>query len=327
MALSVSALVDYVIENENDLVTKSLFTPRTSEIINSQGNVMAGVKFAEQINVLATDAIFQDGTGCTRTPSGNTAITQRKVTVGDIVVVEDLCVATLNKKYTSKMLAKGSDVNKLPFEKEFGDLKTETIAEQLEIAIWQGNTDSAGDSTNARFDGFIKLIDAAGASINANATTYGVTAGPVATATGIVAANVVSIINAMWLALPARLQGKSDIRIFCGWDVFYKYVAAYTALNLFAFAPKGSEVGAEGGEIVIPATNYKLTAVHGLDGTSRLYSIRTANMYAAVDLLNEEDTFKLMPDQFQNYLRFEAHFKYGVNVAFPGEIVTFKFIG
>ncbi len=324
MALSVSTLVDYVIENEKLLVSKSLFSPRTSEIINAQGNIMVGVSFAEQINILATDAVFQDGTGCTRTPTGTTSITQRKVTVGDIVVVEDLCVSTLNKKYTSKMLANGSDINKLPFEQEFGDLKTATIAENLEIAIWQGNTDSAGDATNARFDGFIKLIDASAVAIPANTAALGVTGGPVSTSTGIIASNVVSIINAMWLGLPARLQGKSDVRIFCGWDVFYKYVAAYTALNLFAFAPKGNEVGAEGGEIVIPGTNYKLTAVHGLDGTSRLFSMRTSNMFAAVDLQNEEDTFKLMPDQFQNYLRFEAHFKYGVNIAFPAEVVSFK---
>lgn len=326
MAISVSTLVDYVKENENELVVKSLFDGRTSDIIRSEGTVMTGVKFAEQINVLATDAIFQNGEGCTRTSSGTTSVTQRKVTVGDIVVVEDLCVKTLNKKCLSKALAAGSNTNVLPFEQELTDLKSATIAEQLEVAIWQGDTDSAGDSTNARFDGFRKLVDASGSATNSNATAYGI-AVVVATATGIVAANVVSIVNSMWLALPARLQGKKDIRIFCGWDVFYKYVAAYTALNLFAFAPKGSEVGAEGGEILIPGTNYKLTAVHGLDGTNRLYSMRTSNMFAGVDLQGEEDTFRMQPDQYNDFLHFDAHFKYGVNIAFPAEVVTFKFIG
>ena len=326
MSLSVTTLVDYVIENEDLLVTKSLFSPKTSEIINSQGNVMVGVKFAEQINILATDAIFQNGEGCTRTATGNTSITQRKVTIGDIVVVEDICVKTLNKKYTSKMLANGSEGNTIPFEKEFTDLKSATIAEQLEQAIWKGDTDSAGDSTLARLDGFIKLIDVAAASVVGNALANGI--GTVVTAAaGIVSTNVVAIVNAMWLGLPSRLQGKSDIRIFCGWDVFYKYVAAYTALNLFAFAPKGNEVGAEGGEIAIPGTNYILTAVHGLDGTNRLFAMRTSNMFAAVDLQNEEDEFTITPDQFNDYLRFKAHFKYGVNVAFPAEIVQFKFIG
>lgn len=324
MAISLSTLTDYVIEKENELVVKSLFDGRTSDLIRSEGTVQTGVKFAEQVNVLTTDAIFQNGEGCTRTSSGTTSVSQRKIVIGDIVVVEDLCVKTLNKKYLSKALAAGSNTNVLPFEQELTDLKSAMIAEQLEIAIWQGNLLSAGDSTNARFDGYVIIIDGAGNAIPANTAALGVTGGPVSTATGIVASNVVSIVNAMWLGLPARVQGKKDVRIFCGWDVFYKYVAAYTALNLFAFAPKGNEVGAEGGEIVIPGTNYKLTAVHGLDGTSRLFSIRMSNMFAGVDLQGEEDTFRMQPDQYNDFLHFDAHFKYGVQVAFPAEIVQFK---
>jgi hypothetical protein len=145
-------------------------------------------------------------------------------------------------------------------------------------------------------------------------------------ATGITSANATTIVNNMWGKIPADVQGSDDLLIFCGWDVFYTYVAAYTAANLFAFAPKGNEVGAASGEITIPGTNYKLTAVHGLDGTNRLFSIRTSNMFAGVDLQNEEDKFSIMEDQFKDFLRFKAHFKYGVNVAFPAEIVSFKLV-
>jgi hypothetical protein len=97
MSLDVSTLVDYVIENENLLITKSLFTSRTSDLIRTEGTVMTGIKFAEQINILSTDAIFQNGDGCTRVSSGSTSITQRKVTVGNIAVVEDICVKDLRK--------------------------------------------------------------------------------------------------------------------------------------------------------------------------------------------------------------------------------------
>jgi hypothetical protein len=116
MALDVSTLVSYVIENEDLLITKSLFGARTSELIIAEGTVMTGVKFAEQINILDTDAIFQNGVGCTKVSSGSTSITQRKVTIGEIAVIEDICVKTLNKTYLSKALAKGSNSNALPFE-------------------------------------------------------------------------------------------------------------------------------------------------------------------------------------------------------------------
>jgi hypothetical protein len=322
MALSVSSLTNYVIENEDLLVAKSLFGSRTSDLIRSEGTVMTGVKHAEKINILASDAIFQNGEGCTRTSSGSTTITQREVAVGDIAVVEDICVKTLNKKYLSKKMAKGSENNDLPFEQEYTDLKAKTIAKQLEIAIWQGDTES-GDANLSRFDGLIKLIDAAGTAVAANAAAY-ISGGAIASGTGILVSNVKSIVNAMWLALPADVTGQDDIRVFCGWDTFNKFVNAFTDQNLFNFAPTGSEVSAANGVVVIPGTNYKLTAVHGLDGTNRLFAGRMSNFFAAVDLEGEEDKFTMMEDQFKDYLRFKAHFKYGVNVAFPNEIVQFE---
>lgn len=317
MALDVSTLVDYVIENTDLLVSKSLFSGRTVDLIAAEGNVMTGVKNAEQINILATDAIFQSGAGCTRTPSGTTSITQRAVTVGEVAIVEDICVKTLNKKYLSKKLAAGSlaEKQKIPFEREYTDLKAGTISEQLEVAIWRGDTTSV-DENLKRFDGYIKLIDAAGTAVNGNPT--GITTG-----TGITAANVKGIVSGIWTVLPARIQGKADVRIFCGWDVFALFVSAYTDANLFNFSPSGSEVKAENGEVVIPGTYYKLTAVHGLDATNRLFAMRTSNMFAGTDMENEEEKWEILPDQFKNYLRFNAEFKYGVNVAFPDEIVEF----
>jgi hypothetical protein len=49
-------------------------------------------------------------------------------------------------------------------------------------------------------------------------------------------------------------------------------------------------------------------------------------MFAGVDLENEYEQFSMMEDQFKDYLRFKAQFKYGVNVAFPDEIVSFKLV-
>jgi hypothetical protein len=321
MALIVSSLTNYVIENEDLLVAKSLFGARTSDLILTEGTVLTGVKFAEKINILATDAIFQNGAGCTRVSSGTTSLTQRQVTVGDIAVVEDICVKTLNTTYESKKLAKGSETNVLPFEQQYTDLKALTIAKQLEIAIWQGDTTST-DANLSRFDGLIKLIDAAGTAVASNAAAY-IAGGAIAAATGIIGTNVKAIVNSMWLALPADVTGAEDIRVLCGWDTFNKFVNAYTDQNLFNFAPTGSEVSAANGVVIIPGTNYKLTAVHGLDGTNRLFAGRMSNFYAGVDLENEEDEFSMMEDQFKDYIRFKAHFKYGVNVAFPNELTQF----
>lgn len=323
-ALVVSGLTDYVHENDEILLTKSMFSGKTADLIASEGNLMIGVKSTEKVAILATDAIFQSGDGCTRTPSGSTSLTQRTITVGSIVVIEDICVIDLEKKYISRKMAKGSNNNKLPFEQEYSNLKAETVAKQLEIAIWQGDTNHGNVNLN-KFDGFIKLIDAASGVILSNAAAYGI-AVPITAVTGITLANVKSVVESTWLALPADIMGKDDIRVFCGWDVFNKFINSYKDQNLFNFAPTGSEVKAENGEVTIPGTTYKLTAVHGLDGTNRLFAMRMENMVEATDLESDYEQFKMMPDQFDDYLRFKMRFKFGVQIGFPDQIVSFKLV-
>lgn len=321
MALSVGTLTSYVIENEDLLVAKSLFGGRTADLISAEGTVMTGVKYAEKINILATDAIFQNGAGCTRVSSGTTSLTQRQVTIGEVAVVEDICVKTLNTTYMSKKMTRGANnENTLPFEQEYADLKAKTIAKQLEVAIWKGDTTSV-DANLSRFDGLIKLIDNAGAAVEANVQAYTGEVSPISTS--ITTSNVKKIVDAMWLALPSDIQGQDDVRIFCGWDTFNKYISAFRDQNLFNFAPTGREVSIANGEVVIPGTTYILTAVHGLDGTNRLFAMRMSNVFAGVDLENDYEQFSIMEDQFKDYLRFKAQFKFGVNVAFPNEIVEF----
>lgn len=321
MAFDVSALANYTAENENLLVMKSLFGSKTKQLIQAEGNVMTGVKSSEKINIMDTDAIFQNGGTCGFTSSGSTNITQRSVSVGKIKVNESLCPKTLESKYTQKALQIGSKYEKIPFEQQYTEQKAGKIAENLEKGMWQGDT-ASGDVNLNKFDGLIKILDASGVTVAANAAAFIGT--PITAGTGITVANAKAIVNATWLALPVNVQGKDDVRIFCGWDTFNKFVSAYTDSNLFHFAPSGSEVSAANGEVIIPGTNYKLTAVHGLDGTDRLFGLRMSNIYEATDLENEEERWEIFFAKEADEIRFIAEFKDGVNVAFPNEVVSFK---
>lgn len=318
MAFNVSALADYTEQNAEKLVFKSLFGARTQEIIAAEGTIQTGIKSAETINILDTDATFQTGGTCGFLSSGTTAFTQRTLTVGKIKVNEALCPKALEAKYTQKALQIGSRYESIPFEQQYTDLKAGTIAEQMEVGIWQGDTASANANLN-KFDGFIKIIDATAAAANGNPT--GITTG-----TGITTANVKGIITGMFLALPQRVAGKKDVRFFCGWDTFQKFIAAYVDVNLFHFAPSGSEVSEANGTVIIPGTYYRLTAVHGLDGTDRIFGMRTSNMYFGTDLENEEERWEIFFAKEADEIRFVAEWKAGVQVAFPNEIVSFKLV-
>jgi hypothetical protein len=316
MAFNVGSLADYTIQNEKLLVTKSLFDAKTQKIIQASGNVMSSVKSAETINVLDTDAVFQTGGTCGFNSSGSSTFTQRSLTVGKFKVHESLCPKTLESKYTQLALLPGSINEGIPFEQTYTGMKAQVIAEQLETSLWQGDTASANVNLN-KFDGLIKLIDTAAVSANGNSS--GITV-----ATGITVTNALTIVKNIKNAIPARVKGKSDVRLFCGWEVFDVIVDAYVNQNLFNYGT--SQLNYENGEFTIPGTAYKLSAIHGLDGTNRLFAIRDSNLYMGCDILGEEDKWEIFYAKEAMEVRFVAEWKLGIQVAFPAEIVSFKLV-
>ena len=313
MAFSVGTLADYVKQKADEIVTASLFDAKTQQLIQSAGNVMVEVKSAQTVNIMDTDAAFQDDSGCAFNASGTTTFTQRTLTVGKIKVQEALCPKDLEAKYLQESLRPGTNQDSIPFEAAYMDRKASKVAEQLETAIWQGNKLSTNMNLN-KFDGFEKIIADASGVVNANTTPF-----VSATVTSLNVGNILSVIKAIKNALPARVKGKSDVKIFCGWDTFDIIVDAHVNANLFNYGSQN--IG--DGEFTIPGTRYQVVAVHGLDGISDLYGMRTSNMFFGTDLLSDETNAEMWYSQDDRNVKFHLAFKAGVQVAFPSEIVKF----
>jgi len=314
MAFNVDALAAYTEQNEALLVTDSVLGAKTAALIKSAGNVMVGVKSAETINIMDTDAIFQAGGSCGFNASGSTTFTQRTVTVGKIKVNESLCPKDLESKYLQKALPTGSMYDSIPFEQEFANKKAKTIAEQLEIGLWQGDTTSVNVNLN-KFDGLVKLIGAASGVVAANTSTF-ISGAPLSTIT---AANVISIFDGVYQAIPAKVVAADDMTIFCGQDLFRTYTIALKNSGSFFYQ---IDVKADS-EFVLPGTMIKVVALAGLNGTNKVYAMRLSNLFLGTDLLNEEEKFEIFYAKEADQVRFVSEFKMGVNVAFPDEIVKF----
>ena len=312
MAFSVSTLANYTKENEALLVTASVLGAKTASLIKSAGNVMVGVKSAETINIMDTDAFFQAGGTCGWNASGTTSFTQRTVTVGKIKVQEALCPKTLEAKYLQKALPTGSMYDSIPFEQEYTDKKALTIASQLETAIWQGDTASANGNLN-KFDGLIKLIGAASGVVDANVSGF-VSGAPLSSIT---ASNVISLLDGVYKAIPAKVVAADDMTIFVGQDTFRTYTIALKNANMFNYAFDGKADS----EFVLPGTSIKVVAVAGLNGTNDVFALRLSNLFLGTDLLNEEEKFEIFFAKEADEVRFACEFKMGVNIAFPDEIV------
>jgi hypothetical protein len=314
MGFDVSALANYTKENEALLVTSSVLGAKTAALIKSAGNVMIGVKSSEKINILSTDAIFQDGAACGFSASGATTFTQRTVTIGKIKLNEALCVKNLESKYLQKALPTGSMYDSIPFEQEYSEKKAKTIAAQLETALWTGDSASVNVNLN-KFDGLVKLIGAATGVVAANASTF-ISGAPLSTIT---AANVISIFDGVYAAIPAQVVAADDMTIFCGQDLFRTYTIALKNANSFTY---NVDVKADS-EFILPGTTIKVIAVAGLNGTNKVYAMRLSNMFLGTDLLNEEERFEIFYAKEADEVRFVSEFKMGVNIAFPDEVVKF----
>ena len=309
MSFNVSALTNYVNEQNTDILVKSLFGSKTAAMLQAAGQVQVGVKSAEALNILSSDVYFQ-ADGCGYTASGNTTFTQRTITVGKIKVEETLCPKTLESKWMQTQIAAGSPTA-VPFEQQITESKASVIAKQLEIAMWQGDTATSNTNPNTnKFDGFNKIIDAASASTIAGNTT---------SATAITVSNIDDILDAIYAAIPADIATADDLVCWVGIDTYKKMLTNLKNANLFHYVPDASTEM----EMVYPGTNIKVVAVGGLNGTNRLFAGRMSNFFVGTDLANEEEELRYWYSQDNDEVRFRMTCKYGVQVAFPDQIVQF----
>jgi hypothetical protein len=275
---------------------------------------MVGVKSSETINIMDTDAIFQSGASCGFNASGSTSFTQRTVTVGRIKVNEAMCPKDLEAKYLQKALPTGSMYDSIPFEQEFTEKKAKRIADQLEQGLWKGDTTSVNVNLN-KFDGLLKLVNAASGVVDANVSAF-ISGAPLASIT---AANVVSIFDGVYKAIPSSIISADDVVIFCGMDTFRTYTIALKNANMFHYTV---DVKADN-EFVLPGTTIKVIAVQGLNGTNDILAGRLSNFFLGTDLLNEEEKFELFWAKESDQMRFVSEFKLGINFAFPDELTKF----
>jgi hypothetical protein len=307
MSFSVSGLSAYTDEQKLPLILKAQLGAKSVSLFE----IAPGIKSAQKLNLMDTDAVFQ-ANSCGFNASGTTTLSQRTLTVGDIKINETLCPKDLAAKWTQTQLKAGARGEKevLPFEKEYTELKAAKIASQIETAVWQGDTESETNNLSY-FDGLIKIIDAAATAVDGNTTS----------ATEITSSNANAIMQAIYAVIPIEILDKPDTVIMCGWDTFRKWTMNLTTLNLFHYTGDTSN-----GELVLPGTNIKVIALNGLNSTNRIFAGQLSNFYFGCDLLDDSERFEIFFAKEADSIRFIAEFRAGTQVAYPAQIVEFTLV-
>jgi hypothetical protein len=296
MAYVVSALGSYTEENAKELIYKQIASGDTAKYMT----VQPGIKSAETINIVSTTAVWQAGGACGFTASGDTTYSQREITIGKVTINLKWCEADLEPKYLQKAMKAGSSYDMLTFEKEIiGDVVQNT-ARKVELAIWKGDTDSV-DAYLKRFDGLIKIIDAASGVNTASAVAWSV-------------ANSRTALQNVYAALTDDMLANPNLKVFMGLAEARDYRMKLGIDNLYHIT------GAEG-KLYLENTDVEIVPVLGLSGTKRIFALSTDNMFLGTDLANEEEKFELFYAKEADEIRYVSKFKLGVQVAFPDQIV------
>jgi hypothetical protein len=284
-------------------------------MILDNGVVLTGVKGPTQIPLMDTDAFFQTD-ACGYSPSGTTTFSGRVLTPGKIKLEETICVKDLEQYFTLEALRAGStyeEFQSADFAAAYLAKKNARIASQLETAIWQGSTASTNANLN-KFQGLQALI-AGGSPVDANVSAYT----GVATITTVTQSNVIAATEGIYKAIPAAILAKGDAKIFVGDDWFRLLVMAYRAEKLFLY--QANETADR--RFVLPATSVEVVGVNGLNTTGDAYAMSLSNMVLGLDLVEEDQSYKLWWSEDQNEIRSRVAFKLGTQVAFTNEVVSF----
>jgi len=309
MSFNVTGLTNYTDEQSTDLLVKALFSGKTAKLLYDAGQVQVGVKSASALNILSSDVFFQTD-GCGYSPSGVTNFTQRVITVGKIKVEETLCPKTLEAKWMQTQIAPGSPTQ-VPFEVQIGAEKSKVIAEKLEIAMWQGTTATANTNPNTnKFDGLLKVITDSAAYVSGNTGSV----------TAVTSTNIGTILDAIYAAVPARIADKDNIKLFMGVDNFKLALVNLKNANLYHYvADATSEL-----KMIWPGTNVEIIGVGGLNGTNKMVCTNLDNLFVGTDLAHEEEDAKIWYSTDSDEVRFRLTMKYGVQIAFPDQVVLFS---
>ena len=271
------------------------------------------VKFKQVIQRVATGNVVANAS-CDFSDSTTVTLTERVLAPEEFQVNLQLCALTLAANWQATEMGY-SAYNSIP--KSFEDFVlahvAEKVASSMETTIWTGANATAG-----QFDGISTQI-----ALDANLPAAQEIA---AVSGGVLASNVVAQLGLIVDAIPARLYGQEDLKLYVSQNIYKAYVRA-----LGGFGASG--VGANGYDN--KGTNQVLGDVffdgiqvfmaNGLAANTAI-ATPTSNLHFATGLLNEMNEARVIDmrpiDGSQNFrviMRFTADAKYG----FAEDIVTY----
>ena len=291
-----SALSSYSNEMADTLLLKSVLgatTPRYARIYpNMKGTSM-------KVGVMASTPVWQEGLGCSLTPSGTTEITQVEVVGCYKTNRMNNCGNELREYFLSQALSNSLFQENIPFEELFIQDLSNRSADFIEVEAWQGSA--------CGFSGITNEVVASGV----DAGSY----------TALTPTNAIDVLNELVLSLPSAVQRRDDLAIFMSFADYRSFIAAWSkssSMNLFTL---GDESGLSTETTVfLPGSNIAVVPTQGLDGQSTIVLAPTQNILMGV-AADDGMEVRVQYDPFEDNVASLAKIGFGIGIHEPNNFV------
>ncbi len=115
MSFSIATITGYVEQNKLPLITQTVFDAKTQSLLQKR----VGIKSQEALNIMDTDAVFQDATACAWNADGTTTFSQRTITVAR-VKVQEVVMQTLRDVMTVGDMVVNQRAAEMPMSEPMG---------------------------------------------------------------------------------------------------------------------------------------------------------------------------------------------------------------
>jgi len=301
MATTTSITTTYAGEFAGKYIAAALLSAPTLE--KGGLTIHPNVKYKQVIQRVATDDIIKNAT-CDFDATSTVTLTEKVLNPEEFQVNLQLCRKDFHSTWQASEMGFGAfDV----MPKSFSDFLiahvAEKVASAMESTIWTGVNATAG-----QFAGLSTQI-AADAALPAAQEVTGTT---------VTAANVITELGKLVDAIPARLYGQPDLKLYVSQNIYKAYVRALggfgaSGLGSAGYDNKGTNQAL--GDLMFDGV--PVFMANGL-AANTAWATPTSNLHFATGLLNDMNEVKVLDmadlDGSQNVrviMRFTADAKYG----------------
>jgi hypothetical protein len=310
MATTTSITTTYAGEFAGKYIAAALLSAPTLE----QGGltIHPNVKFKQVIQKIGTDGLTKDAS-CDFTATSTLTLTEKVLQPEEFQVNLQLCKKDFHSTWqAAEMGYSAFDVLPKSFSDYLIGYVADKVAASMESTIWTGVNANSGE-----FAGIMTQITADAALPSAQEVA----------GTTVTAANVVTEIGKIVDAIPSRLYGQPDLKLYLSQNIVKAYIRALGGFGASGLGANGTNnLGTQwytNGSLSFDGL--PIFMANGLAANTGIAST-TSNLHFATGLLNDMNQVKVLDmadlDGSENVrviMRFTADAKYG----FAEDIVTY----